>query len=75
MKTKLLKKLRKRFSDQYFVIQTGNIYEVWYGKGPTDRSFCGSLESAKRTIKELATRDIERWVEKRKRRSIKYYPW
>ena len=79
MRTKLLKKLRKKYSSKYYISRSYNAWKV-YNKKTDYYAERTTLEQAKKYVKLRASEDInnyirERRIESGRSRIINYYPW
>lgn len=79
MKTKLLKKLRRKFSKKYSIRRHGTGWAVWYGTFNTSYSKYNTLDQVKEYFIMKVRNDIYEWLYKQREKhiphSIKYYPW
>jgi hypothetical protein len=80
MKTRLLRKLRKKCCKKYCITKNGGTFKVWFGREDTEYYLENSLVDAKECMKKLVCKDIKDELFKiryKRRRShcIKYYPW
>lgn len=81
MKTRLLRKLRKRFARKYTIRRCVGGWGLYYGYRSYDFWRCSDLETAKACFLDVVRRDILDYVSSfRKKfrylnRSITYYPW
>lgn len=74
MKTKLLKKLRKKYASQHTITKRGSFWIVDAGKGVLSHT-CVSREDAEYCIRDIVRIKINKYISERKYKNIKYYPW
>lgn len=81
MKTRLLRKLRRRYSRKYVIRRCSIGWCVSWGASKTERLRFSSLERAQYQFCEMVRSDIKDYVVKFRNRhfyfnrSITYYPW
>ena len=81
MKTKLLKKLRKRFCDKYYISRSTRGWALWqkdsvhFPKYESNDLNLVKDDLTKRVRQDIWDYIIIQRIDKMKRRAITYYPW